>query len=498
MADWFNVDKDGLARLIEQRGKEFILYELLSNAWDAPGVSNVTVTLEKNPRSHDVMVVVEDDCPQGFTDIAHAFTLFADSEKKTDPNKRGRFNLGEKLVLALCSEAEIHTTTGTVVFDKSGRREFRRRREVGSAFFGKLKMTNAEMRECIDAMHRLIVPKGITTKVVAVLPGERRIALLQPRTPIAHVEASLQTEIADADGVLRPSTRKTTISVYERMSGEVGMLYEMGIPVVETGDGFDVDIGQKVPLNFNRDNVPAAFLRAVRTHVLNAVHDRIDQDAANEPWVREALGDTRITPEAVKAVVQQRFGEKAVAYDPSDPEANKRATAAGYNVVHGAQLSKAEWANVRTADALPAAGRVTPSPQPYSDDPNAPPVKVIQRSEWTEAQRYTITTIEHIGHLLLGFEPTVRIVSTDNNFSAAYGSRTLDLNIRRLGNRWFNECLDLGELSERAIDLLIHEFGHEYCDDHLSEDYYRALTRLGAKFVLAVVNNGKRIIKVGG
>jgi hypothetical protein len=32
----------------------------------------------------------------------------------------------------------------------------------------------------------------------------------------------------------------------------------MGIPVVETGDRWHVDVAQKVPLNFDRDNLPPA------------------------------------------------------------------------------------------------------------------------------------------------------------------------------------------------------------------------------------------------
>jgi hypothetical protein len=43
--------------------------------------------------------------PGRVRDLSHAFTLFAESVKKGDAEKRGRFNLGEKLVLALCDEA---------------------------------------------------------------------------------------------------------------------------------------------------------------------------------------------------------------------------------------------------------------------------------------------------------------------------------------------------------------------------------------------------------
>ena len=35
-------------------------------------------------------------------------------------------------------------------------------------------------------------------------------------------------------------------------------------------------------------------------------------------------------------------------------------------------------------------------------------------------------------------------------------------------------------MTEEVDRLLIHEFGHQYSGDHLSEDYHEALCRLGA------------------
>jgi antirestriction protein ArdC len=69
----------------------------------------------------------------------------------------------------------------------------------------------------------------------------------------------------------------------------------------------------------------------------------------------------------------------------------------------------------------------------------------------------------------------VSVVHTTNNFSACYGSGRLDFNLLRLGHRWFEQGA-----SEDVDSLLIHEFGHEYSDDHLSSDYHEALCRLGA------------------
>lgn len=110
-SSWFEVDKQGLAKILERKGKEFALMELIQNAWDEPGVTKVTASLEYRGRNR-ALLVVEDDAPEGFQNLSHAFTLFAESVKKANPEQRGRFNLGEKLVLALCDEVTIQTTQG--------------------------------------------------------------------------------------------------------------------------------------------------------------------------------------------------------------------------------------------------------------------------------------------------------------------------------------------------------------------------------------------------
>jgi hypothetical protein len=88
-ADWFSVDKEGLAKLLERKGKASAVLELIQNAWDEKGVTQVTITLTEagvRGRSH---LVVEDDAPDGFHDMTHINTLFAPSAKVTDATKRG-------------------------------------------------------------------------------------------------------------------------------------------------------------------------------------------------------------------------------------------------------------------------------------------------------------------------------------------------------------------------------------------------------------------------
>ena len=114
---WFSVDKQGLGRQAEEQGKGRLVGELIQNALDEPGVTQIAVSLALVPGQELADLAVEDDAPSGFADLRHAYTLFAPSAKRGNPEQRGQFNLGEKLVLAVCKQASISTTKGTVIFD---------------------------------------------------------------------------------------------------------------------------------------------------------------------------------------------------------------------------------------------------------------------------------------------------------------------------------------------------------------------------------------------
>jgi hypothetical protein len=469
MAAWFDVDKGGLAKLMAGRSKAFVLYELLQNAWDEAGVTQVAVTVKLLPGNRNARIVVVDDAPEGFADLRDAYTLFAESRKKGNVKQRGRFNLGEKLVLALAKRAVIETVSGTVEFNSTGRHAHTSRCNAGSRFEADVPMTKAEFNEINAAMKRLIPPADIAT----IYNG----CVLEDRFPAAFFNEVLPTVVADEEGVLRKTFRKTLVRVYEPVEGEPAMLYEMGIPVVETGDRFHVDVQQKVPLNMDRDNVTPAYLRMLRVAVLNATHHLIDKEDAPQTWVREACSDERASIEAVKAAVTLRFGENAVRYDPSDPEANKRSAAEGRPVVYGGSLTAAEWSNASRAGVLPAAGVVTPSPKPYSSE--GKPLDLIPESEWTKGMWQIADYAEGIGNLLLDSVIDVTFAREPHwPYGATYGKGRLTFNYSRCGRAFFENGV-----TDEVNRLLIHEFAHHYESDHLSEGYYKALADVGARFV---------------
>ena len=55
MKNWFEVNKHGLAKILERKGKEFALFELIQNGRDEPGVTRVTASLQYQGRNQALL-----------------------------------------------------------------------------------------------------------------------------------------------------------------------------------------------------------------------------------------------------------------------------------------------------------------------------------------------------------------------------------------------------------------------------------------------------------
>ena len=348
---WFDVDKSGLASLLEARGKSFAIFELLANAWDADA-TEVSITLAPCEGVPQARLIVQDNSPNGFVNLADAFTMFARSRRSGDPTKAGRFCLGEKLVLSLCSRAEIISTTGGIRFDSEGRRTIREKRDAGTYFDATIRMTRDELAEVSERIMR-VIPRVPTT-----FNGSP----LEPPAQLKTFTAKLPTVIADAEGNLRPSVRQTTIQAYASDDG--GEILELGIPVCKADWPWRLNVMQKVPLGMDRDSVTDGFRRALQVAAMNAMADTITESDSTQPWASEAIGDSRIAPAALKQVVVKRFGERAVIAVPGEPIANATAEAMGCTVVHGGALSGDAWANIRKHEMIPSTSAAFPTPRP--------------------------------------------------------------------------------------------------------------------------------------
>jgi hypothetical protein len=249
----------------------------------------------------------------------------------------------------------------------------------------------------------------------------------------------------------------------------------MGIPVVATGDKWHIDIQQKVPLNLERDNVPPSYLQTVRVAVVNAMSMHLSQEDASSDWVRQAAGDSRVEGAVFNSLIGLRFGDKRVTHDPSDPESNLIAASKGYVVIAPASLSRDEWSNVRRFESSLPAGRVTPSPKPFSS--TGKPLRMLEAAEKTSDHVRFESFAKALSLELLGRSITVEFANDAGwGFGGCYGHGRLIVNVQAHGGDWFRGTT--AALLEQWTPFLVHELAHDKVTGHLTEAYHRECCRL--------------------
>jgi hypothetical protein len=401
MATWLEVDVDGLRKTLSRKGKVWAIHELIQNSWDAEA-TQVNVTLTR-PKEGTSTLVCKDNAPGGFTDLTHAHTLFAESDKKGQATKRGRFSAGDKYVLAMMRQATVTSTTGQVVFQSNGQRKTNddKRTEVGSEFKGILNLSDEDYNDIMGKIGYIIppVPTSINGQQVA------------PRTPVHSFKVTLPTEIADDAGILRSRKRETTVNLYGLRAGESAHLYEMGIPVVPIDSNlkWHVDIGQKVPLNIERDNVNPSYLRDVYTAVATEKIDDVAEEDASAPWLTTVAENAKTDKTIIHKVFIKRFGKNAVLYDQGDIGSNKEAVAAGKQVVPKGSMTPEMRKNVLAA-GVQKAGQVHSTKFMGSN-------KVVPENKLTDAARQFRKFVQDASPLVLPERPLkgVKIVNDDGS-----------------------------------------------------------------------------------
>jgi hypothetical protein len=465
---WFEVDKEGLAALIEEPAR--LVLELWQNAVDE-AVTSVRMLIR--PKSRGIVYVeVEDDSPEGFINLGESYRLYAKSKKRDDPTKRGRMNIGEKRFLALCKKADIASTTGRVCFHENGERSVHpsQKRAAGTIVTADLKLNKPDYEEALQLLDMILVPEGVKLTV--------NDEVIQPRPALREITATLNTVLPDEDGNLRRRTRrKTTVRLVEPVGAERPMIFEMGIPVVEHDGKYHLDVMQRVPLNEARDNVPPTFLRELREAVLNATYDLLQPEDSHAVWVADALPNA--SPEALQSFVKARYGDKVVVRDNAHPEATKRALADGYAVIEGRHLPKGVVSVLRDTGIVRAAGEHQEFRRDIVSDPNGENC-VIPEEKWTPGMKRMAAYATQLGQELLGYRIGVGFVllpiGQSNGCAAFFGTSHLTFNLRSLGHAWFDSP------NLQQVDaLLLHEFSHARAGDHWSDEFYEACCRLGAK-----------------
>jgi len=453
---WFEVDKDGFKELQLGKSKAYILRELIQNAWDE-NITKCSVKTRFDSDHYIARISVEDDAPEGFKDLRDSFTLFRHTDKRQDATKRGRFNIGEKQVIALSESAVIRTTKGTIIFDQNGRHTVEAKSPQGSIVTVHVPMFYRDYEEMLMSLEFYLTPKGIITLV----NGTR----LDYREPYKTFTANLQTEVEEK-GVLKKTVRNTSVHVHKVANGQLRFLFEMGIPITSIDCQFSIDIQQKIPLNIDRETVSQAFLKDVFAEVLNATYQDVTPESSSQLWIREGTSDERIKTEAVKTVIEKRYGDKVVVANPLDRNSIDEAISHGYHVIYGSEMSKDEWSNIKKDDLLTSSSEMFGS--------TLATAKIIDHLTLGQIELKAFT--QKIAKRLLDIELNVTFVESDATQQASYGNGTLTFNISRIPQRFFEDHL-------QALSLILHELGHYY-GNHTEHSYHEALTDMAQRLVI--------------
>lgn len=135
---------------------------------------------------------------------------------------------------------------------------------------------------------------------------------------------------------------------------------------------------------------------------------------------------------------------------------------------------------VKKHQLVTPAGKAFPTPKPY--DSRGPQETVIPEEDWTPAMCRVAKFARWAAEVALKVNIEIKFTHAGTKFAACYGHRQLTFNVQSLGKKWF-------ESSPAAIvDLVIHELGHEVEGNHLSSNYYHALTMIAGQLFVNASN----------
>jgi len=216
------------------------------------------------------------------------------------------------------------------------------------------------------------------------------------------------------------------------------------------------------------------YLKAICVELLNHTRDMIEKEDANEDWVRKAASDPRCSDEAIKTVLDLRFGENRVGYDPSDIGSNREAVSKDWTLVTGGSMSAGEWENAKRAHAIQPAGKLFPT-----NLEGKVPDKTYSRNEWTPEMLAYAKFVEGVSPALVGHKVTVEYIRDQQMVCGQFFDTHFVVNLAKhsVGNR------------QQNIELMLHELAHSVVrsNDHLVHEFYETVGRLGAKLALLAV-----------
>ena len=440
----FAVSDQGMQDLHSGREPWMLVKELIQNAWDeAPCATHCEVTVIAN--GDNTRITVADDGP-GFAHLPDAWTLMGNTPKRADPLKRGRFNLGEKEVVAVAMDATIETVGYSVTFPPNGGRDVTANSQTRGTTVSVTMPWNQEQSE------------NLVERLLQFRPTECALSVngvaVPRREPLATGYPTLTTVVQPGPGApMRNSRRKTEIHLLSPVRTGEAWLYEMGIPVQRIRSPYDVDVQQKVPVPPHRDTVADSYLRDIYTEILNAAHHMLEKDEFHKEWMKQALSNRRrVSKAAVDSAKRGRYGEKALLMSPNNPDANLHAIENGYQLIDPHSLSDREHKRIREA-GTETAGEAFPHTMAPRNAPYEIPEETEDHIRFKSWVKSLADCCGLAAEILIIEAPKATTLA---DCTASTKNPTLRFNQSRLGEQFFSSPYG----RPVQLSLVFHELGH--------------------------------------
>jgi len=458
MSNWFDISNEGWRRMNAGRPPHELVKELVQNVLDE---EFKTVRIDFGVNNGVFDLVIEDDVVNGISNSSLITTVFL-TGKEDSCLKRGRKGRGLKEFLSVCNTAEVETVGKTISFLADGSRsEESNNRTIGTKI--SCKIVEAGWDESAVTAIESYLKKIIINTDSEIFVNGKKVA---KKVSLKSFLCELETHIIE-NGVQVTTRRSTYVYLYPKKTK--GWIYEMGIPVVETDIPYDVDIGQRIPMNDNRNEVNEYYIDNIkRGIIINFIDMLSKKDLIG--WAVRGLRGYSLESRIEDKIIEKIGGDSVLDFVvKSNNKFDDKAKQRGKKLIDIREMDY-YLQDVFTHRLKKAEDYVV------SMEREIQPVECIPNEEEVNFLSVHKGIIEAIG---LNVE--LRIVTKEKDSSGFFPvAFYTDENGHVISyNKLAMKFKD--PYNEYALDTLIHELGHteEACHDKM--EYVDAVTKFGAK-----------------
>lgn len=497
--DIFVADPEGFRSMNLDRPAAHLVRELVQNALDEEGVTNLNVLVTYHGPRQGTTVKVVDDAPNGVADPKLLFTIFM-SNKEDSPTKRGRMGRGLKEIVSVANMTTIRSMGMDAlrfVRHQGGRWERKSMAKLGRTEKGTEVVAfcrawgKADAASIVAFLKRVRAPGNITFCVAFVeecSAAASNIPIYETIAPFVAAEVyhmTLPTVIYETDGgdrKARDRQRFTDVHCFVPPPGETSYIYELGIPVEECKSSpVSIDVQQRVILRERRDTVTDSYRRELLACVLDKrmrAGKIENSELTSNAVLVAAQSPYNLSSETRERIAQVWTGGMPYAASKEDFQ---RATGSHVNAVLLKTLPEAIREIVRMSGQ---------NVRDVLNERRAELCPVLSGTDLTLEMRKLVTFWEYLAE---GLKRPCKVVVAGGMPSASASfdrtTNTLTLYVGMLGAKFFKQPAGAEQLG-----LFLHEMAHWEPKVHEhGVEFHADSENIGGKLAAFMLNNAEQV-----